>query len=181
MSLVELIGKIRLGEEPDAEDADVPRETEPEPEAVEPDPRPNRSAKGGAGKPPPPKVTAAVRKDVTEKLSMLLDVPAFFWAQRDPYCAGVFNQQQEDILVRLTTVACKNRRALAWLTTTGEYTDWIMLATACWPVVAAVWSHHVSRSMDMEPDYGNAADHAPGGDPWAGQVNGAAAWAGYPA
>lgn len=177
MAVDDLIGRMRIGEDAESEVDELLGE---DAESIEPDPKPNRTAKASAGKGPAPKVNAATKKEVRDKLTMLIGFPAAVWMQRDPYCASVLNAQSEEIVDRLAVVACRNRRMLAWLTSTGEYTDWIMLATAVWPVVAAVWSHHIARSVE-ESGYGSAADHPPVAEPFDGAAYGANAWNGYPA
>ncbi len=179
MAVSDLLERMRIGEDP-TPDQDGPDE-EPDvldfSEPVEPDPKPSRTK--SKTKAESPKVTASLRREIKGKLEVGILFGAAIWAQRDPYCAGVLNAQTEEITDRLTAVVCRSPKMLNWLTSTGEYTDWIMLLTAVTPVITAIWSHHIAGTISEEMINGHPVDHPPVNEPWPGEDTGPEAWAGY--
>lgn len=176
----DLLERMRIGQDPTSEDVrDLSEEDAdgPDTEPVEPDPKPNRLK--SAGPKDTPKVTAATRREIKSKLEVGILFGAAVWSQRDPYCAGVLSAQTEEIVDRATAVICRSPKMLNWLTSTGEYTDWIMLLTAITPVITAIWAHHVTRSVSEEPSHGHPVDHPPVNEPWPGEDVSPQAWAGY--
>jgi hypothetical protein len=110
------------------------------------DPRPKRPEGNRRPKePPPPKVTPAVRREIEEKLTALLEFFALGMQFRDPVCGQVLEDESANITRRMVTVICRRPRWVAWFTEGADYQDWLMLATALQPVAVSLWSHHVVK------------------------------------
>lgn len=137
MALAGLLGK----------DSEESAEEFPEIDEDGPDPAPKRpeEKEKGKHKAPPPRVPPHVRKEVTEKLSAMLEFFALGWQLRDPVCGQVLEDQSEAITARMVAIICKRPKMLSWFLSGDDYTDWLMLATALQPVAAAIWSHHVTK------------------------------------
>jgi hypothetical protein len=132
---------------------------------LEPDPqpkRPNRSARRESAA-PPPKVTAKARSEARETIAALVELPIELWKRRDPHCAGVAEEQCDDMVEAFTAFVCKRPAWLAALTDLGKSGDWIKILKATYPLVMAIVAHHVTKTVQSE---GGAEDdlsafHAP--------------------
>jgi hypothetical protein len=110
------------------------------------DPKPKRpKGQEGMRRPPAPKVTPQVRREIHEKLSAMIEFFALGWQLSDPVCGEVLEDQAADITDRMVTVICKRPRWVAWFTAGADYQDWLLLATALQPVIIAAWHHHVAH------------------------------------
>jgi hypothetical protein len=122
-----------------------------------PDPAPQRTGKPSRGRESatPPKVTAAARKEVRETIEALVELPIDLWKRRDPHCAGVAEEQHDDIIDAFVAFVCKRPAWMAALTDLGMSSDWLKMVKACYPLVMAIVAHHVTRTV---------GDQQPGGD-----------------
>jgi hypothetical protein len=117
-------------------------------------PEPGKAKGWNFGKPKtvkgkPPKLTAAVVKDIDAKISFALEVPARVWAARDPVCGGTFVAQRGEISAALTEIVCQSSDLVAWFSGSGgQFMLWLNLAAACWPVATVVMAHHVYHSIE---------------------------------
>lgn len=143
-----------------------------EPLSVDPGPahgrkdwrRPSGKAAPGRGAARPGRVTAAVRGDITAKISFALEIPGRVWQARDPACGGTFIEQRPAIADALTDIVCQSPDLIAWFAGSGgQFMLWLNLAAACWPVATVVMAHHVYHTLEeapadaQQPDYGQYA------------------------
>jgi hypothetical protein len=138
-------------------------EIDPEIDGDGPDPRPRRpeEKEKGKPKPPPARVPPNVRKEVTEKLSAMLEFFAMGLELRDPVCGGALEDQREIITARMVTIICKRPKWMNWFLSGDQYTDWLMLATALQPVAVAMYGHHVTKDATPEQQEEQASYAAP--------------------
>lgn len=146
MALADLVGNLR------GNDSEETRDDSPEINGQDftegPDPKGARpEGKHHKAAPPAPRVSAAMRKEVEDKLGAMLEFFALGWEQRDPYCAGKLDEQAEEITKRAVAIICKRPAMLRWFTESSDWSDWLMLATALQPVTIAIWQHHVSKEV----------------------------------
>lgn len=115
------------------------------------DPAPAHKSRKTRAKPgPKPKATATQKKDVTDALTMMIEMPAAVLSFKDPVCAGAVLSQSDEVIKKLVPIVCRNPRLLEWFTTGAGYMDWFGLATALFPIVKTVWQHHVAKPHDHQ-------------------------------
>jgi hypothetical protein len=113
---------------------------------------------GGRSKNAPPRITAAISKDIEGKIGFLLEFPGQVWAVRDPICGGMFVQQVPAMATSGARWVCMSPQLVEWFTSTGGgFIVALDFAAACWPWFTAVMAHHVYHSIEdeaaPEPDY----------------------------
>lgn len=114
---------------------------------------------------PPRHVSAAIRKDIRAKTSMMLMVLGSTWAHRDRYCGEIFVHSVPDrtmtgeegkpetvpgIATALTDIFCDSPDIVKWFTASGKYMKWLTLATSLQPIAGAVLRHHITHSQEYE-------------------------------
>ena len=143
--------------EPPADDAADGPEGEPETRRETIPPRlgsrgagkPSRAAQGRAGA--PKRVTAATERDINAKIRMFTFPLAKVAKNRDPWCGGVFEQQEPDIAAALTAIVCQSPDLVNFFTGAGgRYMVYFELFMACLPVGVAVYGHHWSPKRPPE-------------------------------
>lgn len=98
-----------------------------------------------------PKVTATLRKDISAKISLGLEIPGRVWAARDPYCGGTFVQQRPAIADALTDIVCDSPDLVEWFAgPAGGFMKYLTLAAALQPVAVVVYGHHVAHTIGSE-------------------------------
>lgn len=128
-------------------------------EYLEPDPAPKRSSKPRKESSPPPKVTAAAKREARETIEALVDLPIQLWKRRDAHCAGVAEEQRDELVEAFTAFVCKRPAWLAALTDLGMSGDWLKMVKACYPLAMAIVAHHVTRTV-QDDDAGGEDDLA---------------------
>lgn len=166
-----LLDRLTFKSEPESEsDADsditpfseVDSESDPE-YILAPDPAPKRSSRPRREAPAAPKITIAAKKEARETIEALVELPIELWKRRDPHCAGVAEEQRDDIVDAFTAFVCKRPAWLAALTDLGMSGDWLKIVKATYPLVMAIVAHHVTRSVrdDEGGEDDLSAYHAP--------------------
>lgn len=169
MAIADLIEKGKAAFNGNAEDEaiDVPDDvsgiTDEEPDdLLPPDPRPNR--KGGPTKVRKATATAAQKrqaKDGTETLILMLGGA---WSIRDAHCGGAMVDAADPVSKALVPILARHPTWMAKFDDSGEFLEWLKLAAALRPVAAAIWGHHVSRSVRTEEE-ADAVDYSAYGAP----------------
>ncbi|HEX8763006.1 MAG TPA: hypothetical protein VF733_04600, partial [Candidatus Saccharimonadales bacterium] len=93
----------------------------------------------------PGEIPVRVMKDIEGKLAFMLGTTASLVNVIDPVCGGAFVNQTPEIAKRLTPIISQSPGIVDWFGKTSNIMLYINLAMACWPVLAAVWTHHISR------------------------------------
>lgn len=133
-----------------AED-DGPEPPEPGPaEPLPPDPPAGKVKRGPRARPggrssssSPPRITQAVRNDITGKLGLLLQVGGTAWQARDPVCGGAFLAQLPATVPATVDLILLSPDLVVWFTGVGGgFMLWFNLLAALWPVAGTVWAHH---------------------------------------
>lgn len=114
--------------------------------------------------PPPAKVTAAVRKELSAAVGMVGMVILPPLVAADPYCGGALRDNFQGIANAVVPLLCQSPRVVAFFTdTASDWMLWWKLAVAMAPVAAAVGRHHVLKTVevvDVVDDAGNVTGQA---------------------
>jgi hypothetical protein len=153
-------------------------DTEPSPEwqeiadSTEPDPDPVDGQDDRYNKPPEDRiftVSKVIREDIEGKIGFFWGMSASAIQMFDPYCGSVMVQRTEIIAAKMTPIICKSPDLVNWFSSKGGgYMEWLDLAIAFWPVMEAIYAHHLAKSVDnrpvvdattppMQPDYSQYA------------------------
>jgi hypothetical protein len=111
--------------------------------------RGQRKPRQPASDQPAPKVTKAVRDDITGKVAFWLMLPAEPWMRVDPYCGGEYANNVDQIAVKLAPILCLSPQIVQWFTRSSVFFMWTELLMACRPVAEAVIAHHVTRRITL--------------------------------
>jgi hypothetical protein len=109
--------------------------------------RGQRKPRQPASEQPAPKVTKAIRDDITGKVAFWLMLPAEPWMRVDPYCGGEYANNVDQIAVKLAPILCLSPQVVQWFTKSSVFFMWTELLMACRPVAEAVIAHHVTRRI----------------------------------
>jgi hypothetical protein len=112
--------------------------------------RGQRKPRQPANDQPAPKVTKAVRDDITGKVAFWLMLPAEPWMRVDPYCGGAYADSIDQIAVKLAPILCLSPQVVTWFTKSSVFFMWTELLMACRPVAEAVIAHHVTRRITID-------------------------------
>jgi len=97
----------------------------------------------------PPRVIAGIRRDITAKVSVPLEISGTIWAARDPLCGGVFLAQRPAVADALTDIIMESPDLIAFFTgPAGAFMRYLNLAGALWPVFEMIAAHHVYHSVE---------------------------------
>lgn len=112
------------------------------------DPDPARGKAGPAGDSKQVKVTAAVRRDIEGKLAFLFGLAADTWNLADPYCAGIFASNADEIARKTAPLICQSPDLVRWFSRSSNFIMWMELGIAVKPVVTAIVAHHVTKKVE---------------------------------
>jgi hypothetical protein len=112
--------------------------------------RGQRKPRSPANEQPAPKVTKAIRDDITGKVAFWLMLPAEPWMRVDPYCGGAYADSIDQIAVKLAPILCLSPQVVQWFTKSSVFFMWTELLMACRPVAEAVIAHHVTRRITID-------------------------------
>jgi hypothetical protein len=147
----DLLDRARATDDPAAPAVTVPddaSELVPD-DVLPPDPKPGkRTARARAPRPAASatKATSAQRKQVEDSVQLLLTLVGGGISMRDRVCGPAISAQAEAVAKAATPIICRNPAMLVWFTGGAGLMDVIGLLMAFQPVIATVWSHHVTKS-----------------------------------
>lgn len=141
MAISELLKNIKA----ESEETSPGPEPEVPTDLLDPDPKPGRRTAGRrtAARPAPPAVTARVKGQISDALTMWLLPPATFWAMRDPVCGGAAVDVLDNTVSRLVPIVARNPGMLRFFTEGQGWMEYVALFHALAPLGAVVWKHHV--------------------------------------
>jgi hypothetical protein len=123
---------------------------------VEDDPAPARMARPGDSS--APKITSAVKADITGKLAFWLALGGDLWNTADPYCAGVFADNVDKIAKKAAPLICQSPDMVRFFQRASGFMMWTELGMACKPVILAVIAHHVTKRVEVSQQTGEARE-----------------------
>lgn len=96
-------------------------------------------------------VTPKIRDDIRGKLGLYAAVIGIPFETIDPYCGGIFAQNCDSIIAKAIPLIVKSPGAVRFFTSTsGGWLDWIAFLQALWPVIVAIYAHHLARSVTRD-------------------------------
>lgn len=104
------------------------------------------------------RVTKRIRDDIEGKVAMMLMMTSMLLQTKDPICGKALEDNGPNIAQKFVPIICKSPELVRWFTKGGNYTAWLDLCMALWPVLTVVFSHHVSHSVGLPkgvPNNGN--------------------------
>lgn len=120
---------------------------DPEPSYIKNAPKPPRAKKA------PPKVTKAVKDDMTASVGLvgMLILPPI--VAKDPYCGEALTENFQGIADALVPLLCKSATVVGFFTDSGsDWMLWFKLAMALAPVGMAVGRHHIVKTVEIQQD-----------------------------
>lgn len=164
MAINDLISNIKshISEAPEDAPVVVPDDISGIDDILPPDPPPARRAKAPkAAKAAPPKITAGMKRQVTDSVKLLLLVPAGTWAIRDEHCGTIALSIVDEVTDAAVPIICRNPKMIEFFTEGTAWLEWLRLATALAPLGRAVWSHHIVGTVaDPEDEVMDYAQYA---------------------
>jgi hypothetical protein len=101
----------------------------------------------GAKHKPIIRVTKRVRDDIEGKVAMMIMMTSMLLQTKDPICGKALEDNGPNIAQKFVPIICKSPELVRWFTKGGNYTAWLDLCMALWPVLTVAFSHHVSHSV----------------------------------
>lgn len=99
------------------------------------------------------RITKAVKKDIEGKVAFLLGISGSMWSVTDPYCAQALMTQAPVIAEKLTPIICQSPDIVRWFSKSGNFTLYLDLMIAVFPVVSAIFAHHIAKGKAQERDH----------------------------
>jgi hypothetical protein len=79
---------------------------------------------------------------------------AMLWSTKDETCATALSDNGDKIAAKFVPIICKSPEMVKWFTKGGNYTAWLDLVMALFPVAQVVMAHHVTHSISTENQTG---------------------------
>jgi hypothetical protein len=97
-------------------------------------------------------ITAKDRELIEENLGTYLSVIGMTLEIVDPYCGPILAENLEEIVKRWTRVISRYPRAARLFMSTGGgmIMEWIGAIQATWPVLFAIYEHHLARTIQTD-------------------------------
>lgn len=93
------------------------------------------------------RVTKRVRDDIEGKVAMMIMMTSMLLQAKDPICGKALEDNGPNIASKFVPIICKSPELVRWFTKGGNYTAWLDLCMALWPVLTVAFSHHVSHTV----------------------------------
>jgi hypothetical protein len=118
--------------------------------AVEPDPEPD-GADRDVYNDPEFIVTPTMKNDIAGKLGLFAAIIGIPFEAIDPYCGGIFAANVDKMIDSYLPLITRSPGAVKFfMSKTGGWLDWIKALEATWPVVTAVYAHHLARTVGKD-------------------------------
>lgn len=110
-------------------------------------------------------ITPGMRNDIAGKLGLFAAIIGMPFEAIDPYCGGIFAANVDKMIDAYLPLILRSPGAVKFfISKTGGWLDWIKALEATWPVVVAVYSHHLARTVQRDTRPRPDATMPPGGD-----------------
>lgn len=93
------------------------------------------------------KITASVKRDIEGKLAFMMGMSANLWQMVDPVCGTAMLTNTPNICKALVPIMCQSQDVVRWFQKAGSFSMYLNLVMAVFPVLSAVYAHHLSRSI----------------------------------
>jgi len=95
-------------------------------------------------------ISPRVRKDVQGKLAFMFSMTANMVTILDPVCGPALQKQTPEITKALTPLLCQSSAVVAWFQKTSNFMLYVNLMMAVWPVLVALYGHHLKGHEDEQ-------------------------------
>lgn len=93
-------------------------------------------------------ITPGIRADAKGKLTLFGVLIATPLTMVDPYCGDALSDNLDNMIDKAMPIIGRSPAAIKFLTgTSGGIMEWLALLQACWPVVVAIYAHHLGRTV----------------------------------
>lgn len=96
-------------------------------------------------------VTPGMRNDIAGKLGLFAAIIGMPFEAIDPYCGGIFAANVDNMIGAYLPIITRSPGAVKFfMSKTGGWLDWIKALEATWPVVVAIYSHHLAKTVQRD-------------------------------
>jgi hypothetical protein len=96
-------------------------------------------------------VTPTMKNDIAGKLGLFAAIIGMPFEAIDPYCGGIFAANVDNMINAYLPIITRSPGAVKFfMSKTGGWLDWIKALEATWPVVVAVYSHHLAKTVQRD-------------------------------
>lgn len=114
---------------------------------VDPDPEPGETP----NEIPDFIITPGIRNDIAGKLGLFAAIIGMPLEAIDPYCGPIFANNVDNMINSYLPIICRSPGAVKFFqSTSGGWLDWIRALQATWPVIQALYAHHLARSVGRD-------------------------------
>jgi hypothetical protein len=93
-------------------------------------------------------VTPTMKNDIAGKLGLFAAIIGMPFEAIDPYCGGIFAANVDGMINAYLPIITRSPGAVKFfMSKTGGWLDWIKALEATWPVVVAIYSHHLAKTV----------------------------------
>ena len=93
-------------------------------------------------------VTPTMKNDIAGKLGLFAAIIGMPFEAIDPYCGGIFAANVDKMIDAYLPLIIRSPGAVKFfMSKTGGWLDWIKALEATWPVVVAIYSHHLAKTV----------------------------------
>jgi hypothetical protein len=133
--------------------------------SVNPDPDPVEPGQELNGNKPKFIITTEVKNTVRGRLNLAGELLSAPLEAIDPYCGPVFANNVGNMINAYLPIICRSPGAVRYiLMLDGGFLDWINALRASWPVIQAVYAHHLGRTVVKDADTEEYVRRAKTGD-----------------
>lgn len=93
------------------------------------------------------KITASVRRDIEGKLAFMFGMTGNLWQMVDPVCGTALMQNSPNICKALVPIMCQSQAVVAWFQKASNFSMYLNLIMAVFPVLSVIYAHHLSHSI----------------------------------
>lgn len=112
-------------------------------------------------------ITPRIKADVEGKLGLFAAVIGIPFEAIDGYCGKAFADNVDNMISAYVPLILRSPGAVKFLTSTsGGWLDWIRAIQATWPVIQAIYAHHLARTVTRDQRPMPNATMPPGPDPY---------------
>lgn len=94
--------------------------------------------------------TSKIQADIADELNSYAKMVALTWSMSDETCAAVLNETSEAITKDLAALLARSEWVREKFTTTSMLADCFKLLHHAWPLLRAVYAHHLSPARHDE-------------------------------
>lgn len=96
-------------------------------------------------------VTPKIRNEIAGNLGVWAAVIGIPFEAIDPYCGKIFAQNIDGMINSYLPLITRSPGAVKFFTArSGGWLDWVRALEATWPVIVAIYAHHLARTVNKD-------------------------------